>query len=451
MMGEPLPGMQAAEDVAAEVLLSAFKDIAAAERRRHATVYNYWLSIRGDRKFPPIRDLNPLEISDAGPCSLLLEMMGGEDAEIRHFGQAIRSGAAVEKVSDAPSPSLLACIANRLPIMAACKEAFAFEDEYATAEGTTRCWVTLLPFSSSGTLIDFVYGFVSLDPAPNAAEPKDAEPDPADEVAELELVDMVPEQADAAPELAEAEPEIEPAEAITEPEYVEDFEAQELEPEPAAPAAAIQAEEPPELTAEAQAPDSEPPAPGTPGFSQKIFDSLRAAGGFYGAHAKAEPDLPAPLSAEEADVPEDDFAAEENAAADEIVERPACSMEGPLQSKLTEVRAKADEAREAKRRSEMALCEGLAAAYDFALDAEEHPEEYLKLVEAQGLKIQLRSPMAPVVRLAFDGTCDDATIAQLESVLAWALKMDLPRGSLAERIEAEGGIGAVLAGTRRAA
>jgi hypothetical protein len=45
--------------------------------------------------------------------------------------------------------------------------------------------------------------------------------------------------------------------------------------------------------------------------------------------------------------------------------------------------------------------------------------------------------MKPVVRLAFDGACDEATIPQLEAVLAWALKHDLPRGSLAERIEAE--------------
>jgi hypothetical protein len=124
-------------------------------------------------------------------------------------------------------------------------------------------------------------------------------------------------------------------------------------------------------------------------------------------------------------------------------------MEGILQSKLTEVRSKADEARAARLRSEALLVEGLSAAYDFALDAEEHAEEYLKLVEAQGLKIQLRSPMKPVVQLAFDGYVDEGTIKQLESVLAWALKADLPRGSLAERIEAEGGMEAVLSGHRR--
>jgi len=122
-----------------------------------------------------------------------------------------------------------------------------------------------------------------------------------------------------------------------------------------------------------------------------------------------------------------------------------------LQSKLTEVRAKADEARQAKLRANAALYEGLAAAYDFALDAEDAPEEYLRLVEAQGLKIQLRSPMKPVVKLAFDGMCDEATIKQLEAILAWAFDEELPRGTLAERIESEGGIGPILSGQKRAA
>jgi hypothetical protein len=100
----------------------------------------------------------------------------------------------------------------------------------------------------------------------------------------------------------------------------------------------------------------------------------------------------------------------------------------------------------AKLRANTALYEGLGAAYDFALDAEDSAEEYLRLVEAEGLKIQLRSPMAPVVKLAFNGMCDDSTIAQLEAVLAWAFAQDLPRGSLAERIEAAGGIARILSG-----
>jgi len=59
--------------------------------------------------------------------------------------------------------------------------------------------------------------------------------------------------------------------------------------------------------------------------------------------------------------------------------------------------------------------------------------------------------MTPVVKLAFDGLCDDSTIGQLEAVLAWALAQDLPRGSLAGRIEEAGGIGKILSGESAAA
>ena len=81
-MGAAAPEMEPVADSSAEAVLGALRTITAPERRKHASVYNYWLSIRGSRQFPPIRDLDPLEISDAGPFSLLLEMIGGgEDAE----------------------------------------------------------------------------------------------------------------------------------------------------------------------------------------------------------------------------------------------------------------------------------------------------------------------------------------------------------------------------------
>ena len=125
---------------------------------------------------------------------------------------------------------------------------------------------------------------------------------------------------------------------------------------------------------------------------------------------------------------------------------PAPALEGKLQDRLSEVRAIADEARQAQIRATQALHEGLSAAYDFALDAETSPEDYLRLVEAKGMKIQLRAPMAPVARLAFDGVCDAGTIQQFEAVLAWALKEELPRGALIERIASAGGISELLEG-----
>ena len=70
-MSAPVAGMEAGEQPAAQALLDAFKTIDDAERQKHEAVLNYWLSIRGNRELPPLRDLDPLEISDAAPSSAL--------------------------------------------------------------------------------------------------------------------------------------------------------------------------------------------------------------------------------------------------------------------------------------------------------------------------------------------------------------------------------------------
>jgi len=455
-MGAPAPEMNAeteAEVYAAEGFTAALRTISPPERRKHASVYNYWLSIKRDREFPPIRDLDPLEISDAGPYSLLLEMVGGgEDAGIRHIGQAIKGGITVEKIAEAPNPSLLACIAARLPVVAGCRDAFAFEDEYESADGRTRCWVTLLPFSATGSWIDYVYGFVTIDSPAGAADDAAEDAEPA-----VDLAELVDEIADEPSELPEEEAE--PALQIADRMEIDDAD------EPVASSDAT----------------FDPPKPTV---SEKFFEKLANIGGFYGRPVEIEldpetvsletweaeepaveelatqeeptaPDEPIPAGEEAATdepVPADEEpVAQESAAEDELpspeepsTNEPSPHLEGTLETKLTEVRAKADEARQAKLRANSALYEGLSAAYDFALDAEDAPEEYLKLVQAEGLKIQLRSPMKPVAKLAFDGMCDEMTIQQLEAILAWAFDEELPRGTLAERIEEEGGIAPIL-------
>ena len=139
-MGAPSTGMQTGEQASAEALLGAFKTIKASERRKHASVLNYWLSIRGDKEFPPLHDLDPLELSDAGPNSALLELIsGGHDAEIRHLGEALRGGQDwPERIMDAPNSSILACIAKKLPIVAISRDFLAFEDEFSDDGGSTR-------------------------------------------------------------------------------------------------------------------------------------------------------------------------------------------------------------------------------------------------------------------------------------------------------------------------
>jgi hypothetical protein len=471
--------MKAADQPAAETLLSAFKTIDPAERRRHASVLNYWLSIRGDKEFPPLHDLDPLELSDAGPNSILLELIsGGHDAEVRHLGEGLEGEERVERIIDAPVPSILSSVAKKLPIVAISRDFLAFEDEFEGEQGPTRCWVTLLPLCAGGAWVDYVYALVSVDTAKGkAAEPKKAkkapeQPEPVAEEIEEPVVDEIDEAV--ADEIEEPGAEIE--------EVVDEAPVEEI-PEPAV----DEIEEPLDPVEDAgEDPDPEPVASAVakaaPGFS-KLLDSIAGLTGFYGSQpVKVEPVMPAmpefeeagpqleeaeadieePIaeeapaeeSAEEpvAELPQDEPAAPEPPAAKPAkIEQATRASEGTLQDKLEDVRAKADEARMAKLRANAALYDGLSAAYDFALDAEEAPEEYLRLVEAQGLKIQLRSPMKPVVKLAFAGMCDDATIKQLEAVLAWAFDEELPRGALAERIEAAGGVSRILSGEAKAA
>ena len=456
-MGAPIKDMNAADETSVEALLTSLRTIDPAERRKHASVFNYWLSIRGKRQFPAIRDLDPLEISDAGPFSVLMEMIGGgDDAEIRHLGHAIKAGVETNRISDVAAPSLLSCIHAKLPIVAACRQAFAFEDEFATDDGVRRCWVTLLPLSANGTWIDFVYAFVSLDARSGGVEqaaPTETDEAPVAEAAtepfkvELRPYDE-PDSLDPAPDPDPAEVEAEfEAEAEPEPEAVVEDVAEFIEPEPEPEPDPEPEPEPESVAALEPEPEPEPepdlePTPTKAGFSTKLLEGLASVGGFYGKVAHAQPAQPEPEpepepEAQHDDQPEQQF---ETAAA-----MPAPAVEGSLQDKLSTVRALAEEARQAQERSNVALYEGLGAAYDFALDAEDQPEDYLRLVEAQGLKIQLRSPMKPVVKLGFAGLCDDHTIGQLEAVLAWALKLDLPRGTLASRIQEEGGIGRILA------
>src|SRR5688500_17639063 len=215
-MGAPVTGIEAGEQaVAAEALFSAFKTIGEQERSRHSAVYDYWLGIRGDREFPTIRDLDPLQISDAGPCSVLLELIGGgEDAEIRHIGDTLKPDVAVERIVDAPRSSLLSCIAGKLAIVAISRDALAFEDEYKTDAGVARCRVTLLPFSSTGPWVDYVYGFVTSESV--EAEVEEAPEAVADEAEEP--LELVANDVEEAPEpVAETVPEpVEPEPAATE-------------------------------------------------------------------------------------------------------------------------------------------------------------------------------------------------------------------------------------------
>jgi len=518
-MGAPESGMKAGDQPTADSMLGAFRTIKDADRIVHAQVLDYWLSIRGDKEFPPLHDLDPLEISDAAGNSILFELLsGGQDAEIRHCGDALKDDVTVQRIIDAPSPSLLSSIARKLPIVGISRDFLAFEDNFSNADGLTRCWITMLPLSSCGSWVDYVYAFVTLDkastksvtaktPDPVVEEQQvqpesdahDAEPEEAVTEEPVEETAAEPEAPVAEVEESVAEELVEPVEERTEAEQpgetfeepaeaaaeqpgsVEDVPVEAAsEPEPEPEAEPETGHEPEDLAEEPEPPKS------APGFS-RILEGLSQLTGFYGQGVKVEepvvevgmtdalppladpepsaaPD-PDPLELEEVAAvaeqepePEPQIEPEPQPDEPETAEAapleldvPAPALEGALQNKLTEVRAKADEARAAALRATAALHEGLSAAYDFALDAEHAPEEYFRMVESKGLKIQLRAPMAPVGKLAFDGLVDADTLGQCEKILAWALKEELPRGELLGRIDQAGGISELAGEVAKAA
>ena len=155
-----------------EVLpVGATDDVATAigsdERRMHVRAYNYWASLLDGREFPSIEDLEPSNVADVSPHSVLLDFTAGRDNPATpYIGRAIRAecglGEQVDAIAEVPSRSLLSrltdhylqIIANRAPI--------GFEAEFVNQRGDPICYRgILMPFSSDGDTIDFIYGVIN--------------------------------------------------------------------------------------------------------------------------------------------------------------------------------------------------------------------------------------------------------------------------------------------------
>jgi hypothetical protein len=175
------------------------------ERRMHVRAYNHWVSLLDGRDYPSIEDLDPASIGDFASHSVLLDFTAGRDNPATpYIGAAIREecgiSADVSHIDAIPSRSLLTrltdhylqIIANRAPI--------GFEAEFVNQRGNSICYRgILMPLSSDGDTIDFIYGVINwkdvgasaAPEAPLAAvlPPADAiAPEPPAEAAEAEPV-----------------------------------------------------------------------------------------------------------------------------------------------------------------------------------------------------------------------------------------------------------------------
>ena len=141
--------------------------IGTDERRMHVRAYNHWVSLLDGRDYPSIEDLDPDSITDFSSHSVLLDFTQGRDNPATpYIGTEIRAECDladdVSHIDQVPSRSLLSrltdhylqIIANRAPI--------GFEAEFVNQRGTEICYRgILMPFSSDGDTIDFIYGVIN--------------------------------------------------------------------------------------------------------------------------------------------------------------------------------------------------------------------------------------------------------------------------------------------------
>ena len=142
-------------------------EIGSDERRMHVRAYNYWVSLLNGRDYPSIEDLEPGEVSDFAENSVLLDFPAGRDnPSTPYIGAAIREECglddSIKSIEHVPSRSLLSrltdhylqIIANRAPI--------GFEAEFVNQRGEPISYRgILMPFSSDGDTIDFIYGVIN--------------------------------------------------------------------------------------------------------------------------------------------------------------------------------------------------------------------------------------------------------------------------------------------------
>ena len=146
-------------------------DVASAigsdERRMHVRAYNYWCSLLEGRDYPSVEDLEPGDIEDFGPHSVLLDFTEGSDNPATpYIGTAVREecgiGDDIRSIADVPSRSLLSRLTDHYMQIIANRAPVGFEAEFVNQRGRSIFYRgIMMPFSSDGDTIDFIYGVIN--------------------------------------------------------------------------------------------------------------------------------------------------------------------------------------------------------------------------------------------------------------------------------------------------
>ena len=175
--------------------------IGSDERRMHVRAYNYWCSLLDGRDFPSIHNLQASEIEDFSSNSVLLNFAGAaNNPQTAFVGEAIRAEIGVdtiERISDVPGRSLLSRLTDHHFQIIATRAPVGFEADFINQRGHEISYRgILMPFSSDGQEIDYVYGVINWKdngPASNAQAPLRAALPPlvAEREDEQEILDLL--------------------------------------------------------------------------------------------------------------------------------------------------------------------------------------------------------------------------------------------------------------------
>ena len=138
------------------------------ERRMQVRAYNHWASLLAERNYPSIEDLEPDNLPDFGPYSVLLDFSSGiEDPGIAFLGDKLAAECDIgddelSTLADVPARSLLSRITDHYMQIIANQAPIGFEAEFVNQRGATIAYRgILLPYSSDDDTIDFIYGVIN--------------------------------------------------------------------------------------------------------------------------------------------------------------------------------------------------------------------------------------------------------------------------------------------------
>jgi hypothetical protein len=390
-------------DLPSSAEAAASDDVSATigtdERRMHVRAYNHWVSLLEGRDFPSIEDLEPSNVEDFAEHSVLLDFTCGRDnPAIPYIGAGIREECGLsddtQTIGDVPSRSLLSRLTDHYMQIIANRAPIGFEAEFANQREDTICYRgILMPFSSDGDTIDFIYGVINW---------KHVGEEQASEPAGVELPRIefdVPDEPEATEPLDEEPLELTEADAVLE---------------------LSEADSTLELTETAEA--------------EQPID--------FPSEAVADPASPVHFSWEDGPLGDAD--------ADELPNVPLDANAG-LADRLWAARETADAAKAGEGRTRAALYRALSLAYDFAVTAREDPQEYAELLEESGVKAQARAPMTPIIKLVFGIDYDKARLTEFAAALSWAGRQNVSLGGFQDLIERQaGGLKALVAAERQA-